>query len=241
MKTIGLIGGMSWESSALYYRLINEETKRRLGGHHNAASLMATVDFADVERLQHEGDWDLLASLLAKSAQSLERGGADFVVLCTNTMHKLAAPVMTAVRIPLLHIVDVTAGAIQQSRQKRVGLLATRFTMEEDFYTERMHNQFGIEVVVPSEGSRQFVHDVIYRELCHGVIRQKSRERYQEIIRELEGAGAESIVLGCTEIELLISEKDSDLPIHASTTLHACAAVDFALRGESEPSSTDLV
>ena len=155
MKTIGLIGGMSWESSALYYRLINEETKRRLGGHHNARSLMVTVDFAEVERLQHEGDWEPLATLLARAAQSLECGGADFVVLCTNTMHKVANSISRAVRIPLLHIVDATAGAIRQSRQKRVGLLATEFTMEESFYADRMRNQFGIEVIVPSLASRE--------------------------------------------------------------------------------------
>ena len=204
MKTIGMIGGMSWESSDLYYRLINEETKRHLGGHHNAPSLMATVDFANVERLQHAGDWEQLGTLLANSAKSLEHGGADFIVLCTNTMHKMAESITQAVRIPLLHIVDATAAAIKQSRQKRVGLLATKFTMEERFYMERMQNQFGIDVIVPSPASRQLVHDVIYQELCHGVIRQDSRERYQEIIRELADKGAESIILGCTEIELLI-------------------------------------
>lgn len=240
MKTIGLIGGMSWESSALYYRLINEETKRRLGGHHNAPSLMATVDFADVERLQHEGDWGQLATLLAESAQNLERGAADFIVLCTNTMHKLADSITQAVRIPLLHIVDVTAAAIKSSRQKQVGLLATKFTMEQDFYADRIRNQFGIEVVVPSPVSRQVVHDVIYQELCHRVVRRESRERYQEIIRELARAGAESIVLGCTEIELLISETDSELPLYPSTTIHARAAVDFALRGENGPGVPDL-
>ena len=230
MKTIGLIGGMSWECSALYYRLINEETKRRLGGHHNAPSLMVTVDFAEVERLQHVGDWKQLATLLAGAAQSLERGGADFLVLCTNTMHKVADSITRAVRIPLLHIVDATAAAIKQSRQKRVGLLATRFTMEEAFYAARMRNQFGIAVIVPLPVSRQFVRDVIYQELCHGMIRKESRERYQEIIRELTENGAESIILGCTEIELLISQSDSNLPIHPSTTIHAHAAVDFALR-----------
>ena len=212
MKTIGLIGGMSWESSALYYRLINEETKRRLGGHHNALSLMVTVDFAEVERLQHEGDWEKLATLLANAAQNLERGGANFVVLCTNTMHKVAHSITRAVRIPLLHIVDATAAAIKQSRQKRVGLLATRFTMEEPFYADRMRSQFDIEVIVPLPAYRQVVHDVIYQELCHGLIRQESRERYQEIIRSLGDNGAESIILGCTEIELLISQSDSKLP-----------------------------
>ncbi len=240
MKTIGLIGGMSWESSALYYRLINEETRRRLGGHHNAPSLMATVDFAEVERLQHEGDWERLATLLRGSAQSLERGGADFIVLCTNTMHKLADSITQVVRIPLLHIVDVTAAAIKLAGQKRVGLLGTKFTMEQDFYADRIRSQFGIEVVVPSPASRELVHDVIYRELCHGVIRQESREHYQKIIRELAKAGAGSIILGCTEIELLISKTDSELPLYASTTIHAHAAVDFALRGDTEPRVPNL-
>src|SRR5215470_8664748 len=192
MKIIGMIGGMSWESSALYYRLINEETKRRLGGHHNAPSLMATVDFAHVERWQQEGDWEQLGMLLAGAAQSLERGGADFIVLCTNTMHKVAASITLAARIPLLHIIDATASAVQQSHQKRVGLLATKFTMEEAFYAERMRNQFGIDMIVPCPSSRQLVHDVIYQELCHGVIRGESREAYQEIIGELANGGAES-------------------------------------------------
>ena len=230
MKTIGLIGGMSWESSALYYRLINEETHRRLGGHHNAPSLMVTVDFADVEHLQHEGNWERLGNLLTSAAQSLERGGADFIVLCTNTMHKLAESITQAVQIPLLHIVDVTAAVIKQSHEKRVGLLATKFTMEEPFYAKRMRNKYGIEVIVPSAASRQVVHDVIYQELCHGVIRQESRERYQETMEELAEKGAESIILGCTEIELLISQKDSRLPVHPSTTIHAQAAVEFAMR-----------
>lgn len=194
---------------------------------------MATVDFANVERLQHEGDWEQLGTLLANSAKSLERGGADFIVLCTNTMHKVAESITEAVRIPLLHIVDVTAAAIKQSSQKRVGLLATKFTMEEGFYAERMGKQFGIEVLVPSAASRQLVHDVIYKELCHGVIRQESREQYKEIIRELADEGAESIILGCTEIELLISQADSKLPVHPSTTIHAHAAVDFALGEET--------
>jgi aspartate racemase len=234
MKTIGLIGGMSWESSALYYRLINEETGRRLGAHHNAPSLMITVDFAEVQRLQHEGNWDQLAKLMANAARSLELGGAEFIVLCTNTMHKLAESITRVVRIPFLHIVDATAAEIKRSRHKRVGLLATRFTMEQDFYAERMRNQFGIETIIPSSASRQMVHDVIYQELCQGVIRQESRERYQQVIMELAGMGAESIILGCTEIELLISAVHSKLPLHPSTTIHARAAVEFALHGETQ-------
>jgi aspartate racemase len=229
MKTIGLIGGMSWESSALYYRLINEETRRRLGGHHNAGSVMVTVDFARVEELQRSGDWDILGGLLADCAVQLEKSGADFVVLCTNTMHKLADSITQAVRIPLLHIADATAAAIQARGYRRVGLLATKFTMEEAFYKQRMRERFGIEVVVPSAASRDVVHAVIYEELCRGVIRQESRERYRQIIGELGMAGAEAIILGCTEIELLISADDSALPVFPSTLLHAQAAVDFAL------------
>jgi aspartate racemase len=229
MKTIGLIGGMSWESSALYYRLINEETRRRLGGHHNARSVMVTVDFAEVEGLQHSGEWDILGGLLADCAVQLERSGANFVVLCTNTMHKLADSITQAVRIPLLHIVDATAAAIQAGGYRRVGLLATKFTMEEEFYKRRMLERFGIEVIVPPAASRDVVHRVIYEELCRGVVREESRERYREIIGELGMAGAEAIILGCTEIELLISGHDSALPVFPSTLLHARAAVDFAL------------
>jgi aspartate racemase len=235
MKTIGLIGGMSWESSALYYRLINEETKRRLGGHHNARSLMATVNFAEVESLQHSGEWGLLGELLGRSAEQLERAGADFIVLCTNTMHKLADSITRSVRIPLLHIVDATAEAIKIGGHTRVGLLATRFTMEEPFYIERMRDCFGIEVIIPSSKSRQIVHEIIYQELCRGIIREESRQKYKDVIRELGESGAESIVLGCTEIELLISAADSYLAIHPTTAIHAKAAVEFALCDADTP------
>jgi aspartate racemase len=208
MKTIGLIGGMSWESSALFYRLINEKTKQILGGQHNARSIMATVDFAEVEFLQQKGEWAKLGELLAGSAEQLERSGADFIVLCTNTMHKLADSITHSVQIPLLHIVDTTAAAIKQAGHSRVGLLATRFTMEEPFYIGRMQQNFGIEVIVPSPEYRKTVHEIIYQELCHGVIRHESREKYQDAIQEMGEAGAESIILGCTEIELLISSVD---------------------------------
>jgi aspartate racemase len=229
MKTIGLIGGMSWESSAQYYRLINEETKRRLGGHHNARSVMVTVDFAEVEQLQHVGDWDRLRGLTAEAARQVERGGADVVVLCTNTMHKLADSISDAVAIPLLHIADATAAEIRRSGTKRVGLLGTRFTMEEPFYKDRMRDRFDIEVLTPSTEARQVVHDVIYRELCHGRIRDESRATYREIIAELGARGAEAVVLGCTEIGLLISAQDSELPVFDTTVIHTRAAVDFAL------------
>jgi aspartate racemase len=229
MKTIGLIGGMSWQSSAQYYRLINEETTRRLGGHHNARSVMVTVNFPEVEQLQHSSEWDQLGEILAVAARSVERGGADVVVLCTNTMHKLADSITGAVSIPLLHIADATAAAILNAGHKRVGLLGTKFTMEEPFYASRIQDNFGIEVIVPPDDSRQLIHDVIYDELCRGIIRPESRERYQKIIGELAASGAESVILGCTEIGLLISGEDSPLPVHDSTTLHAMAAVEFAL------------
>ena len=229
MKTIGLIGGMSWESSAEYYRLINQETKRRLGGHHNAASLMVTVDFAEIERLQHSGHWERLGGMLACAAQQLERGGADFVVLCTNTMHKIADCITGAIRLPFLHIADATAQAISEAGQRRVGLLGTKFTMEQPFYADRMRQRFGIETVVPAPAERQQIHDIIYDELCHGVIRPESRAGFQRIIDGLAGEGAEAVILGCTEIGLLISAADSSLPVYDSTAIHARAAVDYAL------------
>jgi len=229
MKTIGLIGGMSWESSVLYYRKINEAMNRRLGGHHNARSLMCTVDFAEVETLQHAGEWEKLGLLLSEAGLQLERGGADFIVLCTNTMHKVADHLIAAVEIPLLHIVDATAVAIQRAGHRRVGLLGTSFTMEDGFYAKRMKERFGLETVVPGPASRAAVHDIIYGELCHGIIRNDSRLVYQGVIAELSMMGAEAVILGCTEIELLILASDSKLPIFPSTTLHAKAAVELAL------------
>jgi len=229
MQTIGLIGGMSWESSAQYYRLINEETKRRLGGHHSARSVMVSVDFAEVEHLQSAGDWEQLGEIMACAARRVESGGADFIVLCTNTMHKVADSITAAVRIPLLHIADVTAAAIQQAGRKRVGLLGTRFTMEDTFYRDRLRDRFGIDVLVPPRDSRQLVHDVIYGELCHGVVRPESREKYRHIIADLAARGAESVILGCTEIGLLISPEDSALTVYDTTDLHARAAVELAL------------
>jgi len=229
MKTIGLIGGMSWESSAEYYRLINQETKRRLGGQHNAPSLLLTVDFAEVETLQHSGQWDQLGVMLGDAARRLEQGGADFLVLCTNTMHKLAGSIAGAVGIPLLHIADAVAQAVLRSGQKRVGLLGTRFTMEETFYSDRLRERFGIETITPPTADRTVIHRVIYSELCHGVVREESREEFRMIISRLADAGADAVILGCTEIGLLISQADSSLPVHDSTAIHASAAVDFAL------------
>ena len=229
MKTIGLIGGMSWESSAEYYRLINQETKRRLGGQHNARSVLLTVDFADVEQLQHAGQWDQLGVMLADASRQLERGGAECVLLCTNTMHKLADSITNAAVIPLLHIADAVAEAIQLAGHLRVGLLGTRFTMEETFYSGRLQQKFGIETIIPMPADRAVIHRVIYDELCQGVIREESRVAFQSIIARLADEGAESVILGCTEIGLLISQADSPLPVHDSTRLHASAAVEFAL------------
>lgn len=227
-RTIGLIGGMSWESSAEYYRLLNQETKRRLGGHHNARSLMLTVDFAEIEQLQRAGDWDEAGRLLAQAASTLESAGADLILLCTNTMHQVAERIETEIRIPFVHIVDVTAAAIERAGLTRVGLLATRFTMEMDFYRDRMRTH-GIDVIVPDEPDRSLVHDVIYDELTHGQVADKSRDEYRRIITDLAGRGAQGVVLGCTEIMLLIGPGDSPIPTFDSTALHVERAVDLVL------------
>jgi aspartate racemase len=229
MKVIGLIGGMSWESSAAYYRLVNEGVRARLGGQHNARSLLYTVDFAGVEAMQRAGRWDEAGDVLADAALRLERGGAHCVVLCTNTMHKLAERIEAAVRIPLLHIVDATAAALAAAGFDRVGLLATAFTMEEEFYRGRLRERFGVETVVPGETDRRLVHRVIYDELCQGVVRAESRAAYAEVMRDLARRGAQAIVLGCTEIMLLVGPADSAVPLFDTTALHAAAAVDFAL------------
>ncbi len=230
MKTIGLIGGMSWESSAEYYRLINQATKRNLGGHHNAKSLMVTVDFAEIEKLQHQGAWNQLGNLLSEAAKQVESGGADCIVLCTNTMHKLAEQIEAVVSIPLLHIADATAEKILQAGLKRVGLLGTRFTMEQDFYRGRLKRRFGIEVVVPPEEERSQIHRIIYDELCHGMIHPSSRKKYEQIIDNLRACGAEGIILGCTEIMLLIEAENFLFPLFDTTTIHAEYAVAWANR-----------
>ncbi len=231
MKTIGLIGGMSWESSIEYYRLINEGVKARCGGLHSAQSLMYSVDFAEIAALQHEGRWQEAAAILAEAAQRLERGGADFVVLCTNTMHKVADAVANAVRLPFLHIAQPTAQAIQNRGFKTVGLLATQFTMEQEFYKGLLTEQYGLHVLVPPSDDRAIVHRIIYDELCLGVIKPESKAEYVRIMSQLGQAGAEAIILGCTEIELLIKDEDSELPLFDTTKLHAKAAVDYALAG----------
>ncbi len=230
MKTIGLIGGMSWESSIEYYRIINETAKEKLGGLHSAKSLMVTVDFAEIEKLQHEDRWDDAAQILVKCAQDLERGGADFIVLCTNTMHKLADQIIASVDIPFLHIADATAEKITAAGIKKIGLLGTRFTMEHDFYKGRLINNFGLDVLVPNEADRNIIHRVIYDELVQGKIVDASREEYKRIIKLLVDQGAQGIILGCTEIELLVKAEDSGTPLFPTTSIHAIAAVEFALK-----------
>lgn len=229
MKTIGLIGGMSWESSIEYYRIINETAKEKLGGLHSAKSLMVTVDFAEIEKLQHEDRWDEAGQILARCAQDLERGGADFIVLCTNTMHKLADQMTSNVSIPLLHIADATAEKIVSAGIKRIGLLGTRFTMEHDFYKGRLIHNYGLDVLIPEKTDRDIIHRVIYEELVLGKIVDASRREYQRIMNDLLAKGAEGIILGCTEIELLITEGDSSAPLFPTTKIHAIAAVEKAL------------
>ncbi|HZW47525.1 MAG TPA: aspartate/glutamate racemase family protein [Microvirga sp.] len=228
-KTIGLIGGMSWESSAEYYRIINQDMLRRMGGVHSARSLMFSVDFDEIKQLQHAGEWDRLATVMTDAALHLERGGADFIVLCTNTMHRLADAITSSVRIPLLHIADPTAERIKAAGFKRVGLLGTAFTMEQDFYKGRLQDRHGLDVIVPDAADRQVVHDVIYKELVLGRIEPESRQAYRAIIARLIERGAEAVILGCTEIMLLVSEGDSAVPLFDTTTIHAIASVDHAL------------
>ena len=229
MKTIGLIGGMSWESSIEYYRIINETAKDKLGELHSAKSLMVTVDFAEIEKLQHEDRWDEAAQILVTCAQNLERGGADFIVLCTNTMHKLADQIIANVNIPFLHIADATAEKITEVGIKKIGLLGTRFTMEHDFYKGRLIEKYGLDVLIPNEADRAIIHRVIYEELVQGKILNSSREEYKRIMETLIAQGAEGIILGCTEIELLLQEEDGNIPLFPTTSIHAIAAVKYAL------------
>jgi len=230
MKTIGLIGGMSWESSLEYYRILNEIVKEKLGGFHSAKCILYSVDFEEVEKLQHQGDWDELTRLMKDAAQRLEGAGSDFVIICTNTMHKMADEVQGAINIPVLHIVDVTAEAIKGNGQTRVGLLGTKFTMEQDFYKGRLKDQHGLDVLIPSADERQVVHDILYSELCLGEIKEISKETFKSVIQNLVDRGAQGVILGCTEIPLIVSQDDYAIPVYDTTTLHAKAAVDFALR-----------
>lgn len=229
MKTIGLIGGMSWESTLEYYRIINQELRKRLGGLHSAKILMYSVDFGEVEPLMRVGDWDKIGDQVAQIAKRLESAGADCVLICTNTVHKVADRIEQAIGVPFIHIADAAGEEIVRRGLKNVGLLGTRYTMEEDFYGSRLNKRFGLSILVPAEGERVLVNQVIFDELCQGVIAQSSRKRFQEIIAELASRGAEGIVLGCTEIPLLISQEDSPVPLFDTTLMHALRAVDFAL------------
>jgi aspartate racemase len=228
MQLIGFLGGMSWESSAEYYRLANETVRNRRGGLHSARCLMYSVDFAPIERMQAEGRWDDAASVLGDAARALQAGGADFIVLCTNTMHKVADALVDAVDVPLLHIGDTTAAAVLATGVRRVGLLGTGFTMSQPFYADRLAAH-GLDVVVPSERDQATVHRIIYDELCLGIIREDSRHAYRQVIGRLFGAGAQGVIFGCTEIELLVGAQDSPVPVFPTTRLHVEAAVDRAL------------
>ena len=234
MKTIGLIGGMSWESSAVYYRLINEGMRQRLGGLHSAQCLMWSFDFAEIEYLQRADLWDDATARMIDAARRLERGGAEFVMICTNTMHRMADAVQAAINIPLLHIADPTAARIRADGLRRVGLLGTAFTMEQDFYKGRLTERHGLDVLVPDEDDRRTVHRVIYEELVRGRVLPDSRRAYRDIIERLRCRGAEAIILGCTEIMLLIGPDDSPVPLYDTTSIHAEAAVTMSL--EKTPS-----
>ena len=230
MKTIGLIGGMSWESTIPYYRQINQSIKERLGGLHSAKVVLYSVDFYEVERLQHAGDWETAGALLASAARALELAGADFLVLCTNTMHKVAPAIEAATRIPLFHIADPTAEAIKDAGLSTVGLLGTRFTMEQAFYKDRLRERHGLQVLIPNQHDRDVIHRVIYDELCLGRVVEESRGDYRRIMAGLVDQGAEGIVLGCTEISLLVGQQDSTVPLFDTTTIHARKAAEWAIK-----------
>lgn len=230
MKTIGLLGGMSWESTAEYYRIINEEVNRRLGGSHSASILMVSFDFHEIEILQNKEEWNRMETLLAEKARRLEQAGAELLLICTNTMHRLAPAIEKAIGIPLLHIADATGRAIVQKQIHTVGLLGTRFTMEGDFYRKRLDERFDLNVIIPTPGEREEIHRIIYGELVTGKIWTPSREKFIQVIGSLEKRGAEGIILGCTEIPLLVKQEHSPLPLFDTTTLHALAGVEMALQ-----------
>jgi len=229
VKTIGLLGGMSWESTVPYYRIINRRVAQRLGGLHSAKIVLYSVDFHEIELFQSSDRWVEAGSSLADAAKSVARAGADFLMLCTNTMHRVAPEIEARIRIPLLHIVDPTARALQMAECQTVGLLGTRFTMEMDFYRGRLESEFDLAVHVPRAASRELVHEVIYSELCRGVVSESSREKFRQVVSELESVGAEAIILGCTEIGLLLRTEDASIPLFDTTRLHAEAAASFAL------------
>jgi aspartate racemase len=229
MQTIGLIGGMSWESTAVYYRQLNEQIRERLGGLHSADILLRSLDFETIVKLQESGQWDEASRILADTARDLQRAGANCILICTNTMHKLADDVQAAISVPLLHIADVTAAAVKAAGAKRPLLLATRYTMEQDFYLARLRG-YALDPIVPATNDRAVVHDIIFHELCVGVVRNESRQRYLDIVEKARSHGADSVILGCTEICLLMGPKHTDLPVFDSTLLHAAAAIEFALQ-----------
>lgn len=236
MKTIGLLGGMSWESTVGYYRAINEGVKHRLGGLHSARIAMYSVDFAPIENLQHEGNWDGTAEILTDAARRIQSAGADFLLICTNTMHKVAPQVEQAIQIPLLHIADATAEVLVQKGIRTVGLLGTAFTMEQAFYKGRLTDHFGLNVLIPGEEDRQIVHRVIYQELCQGKIRSDSKTQYLRIIDALADQGAEAVILGCTEIGMLVKQEDTQVTLLDTTAIHAEKAVEYALnQNRQEP------
>ena len=234
MKTIGMIGGMSWESSVEYYRLTNQAVRQRLGGVHSAKSVMVSVDFGEIEALQVSGRWDEAARMMVQAALQVERGGADFLIICTNTMHRMADEVSQAISIPLLHIADATAEQVRQRGFQRVGLLGTRYTMEEDFYKGRLESKYGLEVLVPQQAGRDVVHRIIYDELVVGVIKPESKQAYLQVIQALAEQGTQGVILGCTEIGLLVKEANSPLPLFDTTLIHAQAAVEYALQESSK-------
>ncbi|NMM63445.1 aspartate/glutamate racemase family protein [Clostridium sp. P21] len=229
MKKIGLIGGMSFESSLDYYKIINETTQLKLGGLHSAECLMYSIDFEKIEVLQHENKWEELTDIMVNIAKRLKDAGADFIVICTNTMHKMANAIESNVGIKVLHIAEATGYKIIEKNLKKVALLGTKFTMEQDFYKKVLKERFDIDVIIPNEADRNIIHEIIYNELCKGIINKSSKERYKKIIKNLELSGAEGVILGCTEIPLLIKQEDVDIPVFDTTTIHAISAVEFAL------------
>lgn len=229
MKTIGLIGGMSWESTLSYYKAINEGVKEQLGGLNSAKICMYSVNFDEIEKLQHQGNWDETAKILTDAAISVEKGGADFILICTNTMHKVASKIEQEISVPILHIADATAQKLLEDGVKKVGLLGTSFTMEQSFYKGRLTEKFGIDVVVPEQADRKTVHTIIYQELCRGEIKDASRVRYIEIIDRLKQQGAEAVILGCTEIALLVQQQHTSVPLYDTTAIHANSAVELAV------------
>ncbi|KFN03055.1 aspartate/glutamate racemase family protein [Bacillus clarus] len=231
MKMIGLIGGMSWESSSEYYRIINEEVKKRLGGLHSAKCLLYSVDFEEIERFQSEGDWERAGVLLGEAAQSLEKGGADFIIICTNTMHKIIDHVKAKINIPVIHIADATAVEIKKRGIQSVGLLGTKYTIEQEFYRLRIEKN-GIKVIIPTKSDRETINKIIYNELCLGTINQRSRDSYKEVIDDLVQKGSKGIILGCTEIGLLVKQEDSPVPLFDTALIHAIEAVNIALEND---------